>query len=144
MSGMFLLNILQNICIKPTTRDVHVSIIKAFVTYNLFHFSAKHIVTFCDLYVLLELGVAFWWLLIWLCIIYNYVYKSVCSTCHINKKTTYLLTYVFSFTSWDVNLIVSYSIILKFGHYITKMIYMGTCTSRNGMEWWNSGMEWKD
>ncbi len=47
MSGV-LLNILQKICIKPTTRDVHLSIIKAFVTYNLFHFGAKHIVTFCD------------------------------------------------------------------------------------------------
>ncbi len=46
---MSLLNILQNICIKPTTRDVHLSIIKAFVTYNLYHVGAKHIVTFCDL-----------------------------------------------------------------------------------------------
>ncbi len=35
---------------KPTTtRDVHLSIIKAFVTYNVFHFGAKYIVTFCDL-----------------------------------------------------------------------------------------------
>ncbi len=44
-----LLNILQNNCIKPTTRDVHLSMINEFVTYNLFHFGAKHIVTFCDL-----------------------------------------------------------------------------------------------
>ncbi len=44
-----MLNILQNICITPTTRDVHLSIIKAFVTCNLFHYGAKHIVTFCDL-----------------------------------------------------------------------------------------------
>ncbi len=39
----------QNICIKPTKRDIHLSIIKAFVTYNLSHFGAKHIVTFFDL-----------------------------------------------------------------------------------------------
>ncbi len=82
---------LQNICIKPTTRDIHLSIIKAFVTYNLFHFGAKDIVTFVTYKVLLGLGVAYWWLLIWLCIIYNHVYTSVCNTCHINTKISYLL-----------------------------------------------------
>ncbi len=56
---IILLKILQNICIKPTTRDVHLSTIKAFVTYNLSHFGAKHIVTLCDLQVLLGLGVAY-------------------------------------------------------------------------------------
>ncbi len=33
-----MLNILQNICIKPTTRDIHLCIIKVFLTYNLFNF----------------------------------------------------------------------------------------------------------
>ncbi len=32
-----------------STRDVHLSVIMAFVTYDLFHFGAKHIVTLCDL-----------------------------------------------------------------------------------------------
>ncbi len=41
-SPVILLNILQNICITPTTRDVHLSIIKVF-------FGAKHIVTFSDI-----------------------------------------------------------------------------------------------
>ncbi len=43
-------------------------------------------------FLLLGLGVAYWWLLIWLCIIYNYVYTSVCNTCHINKKITITTT----------------------------------------------------
>ncbi len=46
---VILLKILQNICIKPTTRDVHLSIIKVFVTDNLFHFGAKCIFSFCEL-----------------------------------------------------------------------------------------------
>ncbi len=38
-----MLNISPNICIKPTTSDIHLCIINAFVTYYIFVFGAKYI-----------------------------------------------------------------------------------------------------
>ncbi len=67
-----------------------------FAHFSYSHFSVLyfHNLIVSSLYLCtLGLGVAYWWLFIWLCIIYNYVYTSVCNTCHINKKITYLLTY---------------------------------------------------
>ncbi len=51
-----------------------------------------------------------------ICVIYNYVYTSVCNTCHTHKKITYLLIYILftlyhslgcgSFLLWPITILI--------------------------------------